>query len=147
MRARSRLLGAVLLGAWGWWALGWAVDLSLVSPIHWGSLLPRLMVEGVPATAGAVTAAFLVAGSPRTRFVALLCAVVTVQSALVAAAVPDLTTEYDETIRQSRWVWQHRADAPESPREPEPGMADGRFHIERAGEPETAGRRNQPDAD
>lgn len=146
MNPRSRLLGILLLGAWGWWALGWAVDLSTVSPLHWSSLLPRFVLEAVPATVGAVTAGLLVVGSPRARSLAWLCAVVTAHAVLVAAAVPDLADQRDETLREARALWPQRSPVSGAGGLAEPDPDRERLNADGTPGP-TSPPRGNPDAD
>ena len=128
---RTRGLGALLLGTWVWWALGWAVDLAGVSPIHWPSLFPRLLIEGIPATVGALTAGLMVLGSNQTHRLAWLFAATAAHSAIVAAAMPDLTARHGETLRQSRRVWDQTAPGTAAaPEDLEPGRTGGRFLID-----------------
>lgn len=141
MSVRARLFGALLLGAWGWWALGWAVDFSAVSPIHWGSLLPRFLIEAVPATVGACTAGLMVLGSPRARPLAWLFAVVAAHSAIMVVARPALTAERDETIDQSRTLWDERSHAQAGSVAGEPDADGGRsFTSDANHQPETPPR-------
>ncbi len=61
----GRALGYVLLGAASCWAAVASAELARLSPVLWPLVLPWLVVTGLPAAAGAVTATALLRPSSR----------------------------------------------------------------------------------
>ena len=58
-RVVGRALGYLLLAAASCWAAVASAELARLSPVLWPLVLPWLMVTGLPAAAGAVTATAL----------------------------------------------------------------------------------------
>lgn len=108
----ARLVGVALFGLWFWWAYHRAIDLAVVSPVHWPLMLPQLVLEGIPAVIGAATASALVLVPRRSKPLAYLLCVSVVQSVVISAAIPNLERDYDRTIYESRSAWVPADAAP-----------------------------------
>jgi hypothetical protein len=94
----TRGLGALILILCSWWTLGALSDMTSVSPIHWGLLLPHLALVGFPALVGAFTAAALMFGRPGARALGFAFAVAVAQAAAISYLVPEFQQRYSETV-------------------------------------------------
>jgi hypothetical protein len=111
----TRAVGALLLvGCW-WWVIGTLEDVSAVSPIHWGLLLPHVAVVGFPAVLGTVTAGAMLLGRSGVRSLFLGLAVAAAQAAAISYLSPDIERKYHETVRQGRELSRDSAIQRQSP--------------------------------
>jgi len=93
--------GLMLLGCW-WWVLGALNDVSTVSPVHWGLLLPHLALFGFPAVVGTVTAGAMLFGRSGVRALILGLAIAAAQAAAVSLVAPEIEQRYSQTVEQSK---------------------------------------------
>ncbi len=97
----TRWTGGGLLLLCMWWWLEAAGDLAVVSPIHWGLILPQLGVGAVPALVGTLTAGALIFGRPGARALVFALFFTLLQAVAVTVLAPDLQERYSETVQQS----------------------------------------------
>src|SRR5262249_42530729 len=87
-RLGAHATGLGLLGASTWWGWGAARDLATVSPIHWGLILPQLVLGGVPALLSALTAGAIIFGRPGARAFVFALSVTLLQMFAVSVLAP-----------------------------------------------------------
>jgi|GEM_PF-5681463 len=116
MTNRARYgVGLLLSGLWLWWAYGWAVDLAVVSPVHWPLLLPDLVLQMIPAALVAGTAVACLRNRPvASARLAVLAVITALQSLLVSLAAPDLPGGHLVTVEESRGTWGWSPPLPSS---------------------------------
>lgn len=95
----TRGLGALILILCGWWAMDAFSDITAVSPVHWGLLLPHLALMGFPALVGTFTAAALLFGRAGARALGLAFALSVAQAAAIAYLAPEFQQRYSETVQ------------------------------------------------
>jgi hypothetical protein len=100
-RVAAHATGLGLLGASSWWTISAARDLATVSPIHWGLILPQLVLGGVPALLSALTAGAIIFGRPGARALVFALGVTLLQMFAVSALAPDIQERYTQTLQQS----------------------------------------------
>jgi hypothetical protein len=98
----SRAIGGLLLLACWWWVIGALKDVSVVSPVHWGLLLPHLALFGFPAVMATFTAAAMLLGRSGVRALFLGLAIAAAQAAAVSLVAPEIEQRYSKTIEQSK---------------------------------------------
>jgi hypothetical protein len=93
--------GLLLVGCW-WWVLGALQDVSVVSPVHWGLLLPHLALFGFPAVVATFTAGAMLLGRSGVRALVLGLAIAAAQAAAVSLVAPEIEQRYSQTVEQSK---------------------------------------------
>ena len=111
----TRAAGALLLVTCGWWTLRTVADVSTVSPVHWGLLLPRLALEGFPAMVGAFTAGALLFGRSGARALLIGLVVTLAQAATISYLAPEFGQRYDQTVRHGKALVRDTARAQHTP--------------------------------
>lgn len=93
--------GLLLLGCW-WWVLGTLNDVAMVSPVHWGLLLPHLALVGFPAVMATFTAGAMLFGRSGVRALFIGLAIAAAQAAAVSLVAPEIEQRYSQTVEQSK---------------------------------------------
>ena len=98
----TRAVGVVLLAGCLWFALRTMSDISSVSPVHWGLLLPHLALLGFPAMVGTFTAGALLFGRGGARALFIGLAVAMAQAAAVSYLAPEIGEQYHQTVQYGK---------------------------------------------
>ena len=98
----TRALGGLLLLACWWWVIGALSDVAVVSPVHWGLLLPHLALFGFPAVVATFTAGAMMFGRSGVRALFLGLGIAAAQAAAVSLVAPEIEQRYSQTVEQSK---------------------------------------------